>query len=363
MTTDERAGPMELIDRRALEDLLTRTVEPYSEMTVTLLAGGASNLTYLVRLDDRRYVLRRRPLGPSAPRAHDMHREYTVLAALQGRGLPVPRVHAYHEAADVAGAPCYLMDFVDGVVIHTPQDAEPLQEKAAAQVSHELVRTLAGLHSLDPGDLAIPDFGRPEGFLRRRINSWLRQWGSVEHRDFLDVERIGAALLADLPAQQRSTLVHGDYRLGNVILSLDGDVSVGAILDWEMSTIGDPLTDLAHLLVYWEPTRGRVTHPSQLISRRPGFLDGRSLAAEYASATGCDLSPLSFYLAFEHWRAAIIKDAIYLRRLHAAGEPDDELAEFGRTVGLHLEEAADILDEARASGPVRGVPQDKGGLT
>jgi aminoglycoside phosphotransferase (APT) family kinase protein len=233
------------------------------------------------------------------------------------------------------------MDFRPGHVVHSGADADELTAAQAAQCSRELIDTLARLHALGPEELQIPNFGRPAGFLERRVTSWLRQWNAVEHRDFLEVERLGAILLANLPEQRYSSLVHGDYRLGNVILDVeDGDASVVAVLDWEMSTAGDPLTDVAHLLVYWEPTCGRVTHPAQLIARRPGFLSGAELVALYEERTGRDLSGLPFYLAFEHWRAAIIKDAIYLRR--RPGQTQAE--EFGATVRLHLDEAGQILD-------------------
>ena len=337
--------PLDLVDRAALGQFLAGCVPAYREMSIKLLAGGASNLTFLIRLDDRSYVLRRKPLGSSAPRAHDMQREFTVLNALQGRDLPVPKVFAYHDDDDVVGAPFYLMDFVEGLVVHSADNAKALREDQARECSAEMIRTLAQLHALEPADLQIPNFGKPDDFLRRRIRSWLRQWNAVEHRDFPDVERIGQMLLENVPPQQPSTLVHGDYRLGNVILDTSAGASVKAVLDWEMSTIGDPLTDLAHLLVYWESTRGRLTHPAQMISRQPGFLDGPELTGLYQAITGRDVAFLPFYLAFEHWRAAIIKDAIYLRRANSQIRTDEDLQSFGATVQLHLEEAAEILGE------------------
>lgn len=336
--------PLRLVDRTALEAFLTPLVPAFDELSVRLLAGGASNLTYLLSLDDQRLVMRRRPLGPSAPKAHDMFREFRVLEALQGRGLPVPRVYGYHEGSDVVGAPFYVMDFMDGTVIHEPSDAQDLRAEQATQVSRSLIETLVLLHAVGPDDIQLTNFGRPDGFLTRRITSWLRQWNSVAHRDHPLVEEIGNTLLGAVPQQLDSTLVHGDYRLGNVILRTD-DSSVAAVLDWEMSTIGDPLTDLAHLLVYWCPSRGRITHPAQLISARPGFLTGDELVERYAKESGRDVTHLPFYLAFEHWRAAIIKDAIYLRRRGGGKTLDPDTEEFGASVALHLAEAAEILSE------------------
>jgi aminoglycoside phosphotransferase (APT) family kinase protein len=346
VASDAREEALALVDHGALTRFLGEHVPSFHRLDVDLLAGGASNLTYLVTADDRKYVLRRRPLGRSAPKAHDMHREYRVLDALGGRGLPTPSVYAYHPDDDIVGAPFYVMDFSAGLVLHAPEDASPLDAEQAKGVSHSLVETLVALHGIGEADLQLDRFGRPEGFLERRITSWLKQWNAVEHRDFPSLVPIGQTLLSHLPEQRGSTLVHGDYRLGNVIidLDLDGKPGVAAVLDWEMSTIGDPLTDLAHLLVYWEPTCGRVTHPAQLIARQPGFLTGEELVALYQDRSGRDLSDIDFYLAFEHWRAAIIKDAIYLRRTSGAMAADDDTEEFGRTVGRHLEEAEQILD-------------------
>lgn len=344
MANDAKAEALELVDRAALEAFLREHVPPFEALEVDLLAGGASNLTYLIVADDRKYVMRRRPLGKSAPKAHDMHREFRVLNALGGRGLPAPKVYAYYAEDDIVGAPFYLMDFNAGVVIHEPEDAALLDADQATDVSRSLVETLVALHKITGDDLNLEKFGRPDGFLERRITSWLKQWDAVEHRDFPSLEPIGKVLLDNLPEQRYSGLVHGDYRLGNVILDLNGRASVEAVLDWEMSTIGDPLTDVAHLLVYWEPTYGRVTHPAQLIAQNPGFLSGKELIALYEELSGRTLEDMPFYLAFEHWRAAIIKDAIYLRRTSGAMAASDDNEEFGRTVGLHLEEARQILD-------------------
>jgi aminoglycoside phosphotransferase (APT) family kinase protein len=343
MDVATESDPLRLVDRTALEAFLAPLVPAYDEMSIRLLAGGASNLTYLLSLGDQQLVMRRRPLGPSAPKAHDMFREFRVLEALQGRGLPIPRVYGYHEAPDVVGAPFYVMDFLDGEVIHEPGDAQGLEAEQAAQISRSLVETLVRLHAVGPDDIQLTNFGRPDGFLTRRITSWLRQWNTVAHRHHPLVEAIGSTLLGAVPKQLDSTLVHGDYRLGNVILAADS--SVAAVLDWEMSTIGDPLTDLAHLLVYWCPSRGRVTHPAQLISALPGFLAGDELVELYGKESGRDMTHLPFYLAFEHWRAAIIKDAIYLRRRGAQQVSDPETEEFGASIALHLAEAAEILSE------------------
>lgn len=336
--------PSALIDRDALDRFLRGVLPAYEDLKISLLSGGASNLTFLIAAGDGRYVLRRRPIGKSAPRAHDMHREFTAIQALNGVDLPVPRAIAYSEDRAVVREPFYVMDFVDGVALHSPDDAEPLSAEARRQCSLAMVQTLARLHALDPVEVGLEGFGRPENFLQRRIKSWLKQWRAVDHRDLPQVEQLGERLLATVPSGGESTLIHGDYRLGNMLFEIDPVVRLTAILDWEMSTIGDPLTDLAHLLVYWEPTRGRLTHPSQLIARLDGFLDGADLAGQYAESTGRDISGLPYYLAFEHWRAAIIKDAIYLRGIDRQdGDISADVSSLGDSVPLHLAEANDLL--------------------
>jgi aminoglycoside phosphotransferase (APT) family kinase protein len=323
---------------------------------VDRLAGGASNLTLLLELDDRQLVLRRRPLGHTPPKAHDMAREFTVLQALYGHGVPVPRVIAFHGADDLVGAPCYLMDYRPGLVVHGPAEAADITPEQATAISVALIDTLGDLHQVDPAAVGLADFGRPEGFVARRIASWLKQWRAVPHRDVPEIEQLGAELLSRVPEQAGSTVVHGDYRLGNVILAMEPTVQVQAVVDWELSTLGDPLTDLAHLIAYWESS-GPISHQAQLIARRPGFLTGSQLAALYTERTGRDTSALPFYLAFENWRAAIIKEGIYQRRTGQQAEPDADLLFLGEAVGLHLQEAAAILtDLAGPSGTVPPAP-------
>jgi aminoglycoside phosphotransferase (APT) family kinase protein len=339
------ADAVALIDRAALGRFLSATVPPYAEMSLGLLAGGSSNLTFLVELDDRRYVLRRRPMGKSAPRAHDMHREFTAIKALKGVDFPVPAAVAFSDDPAVVGAPFYLMHFVPGRALQTRADVAGFAPAAAAACSAALIDTLARLHSLDPAAIGLAGFGRPANFVQRRITSWLKQWRAVEHRDYPQVEVLGARLLALVPQEAATTLVHGDYRLGNVMFAGGPEPVLTSVLDWEMSTIGNPMTDLAHLLVYWEPTRGRLTHSAQLIAQQPGFFTSGRLVERYAAATGRPVDQLSFYLAFEHWRAAVIKDAIYLRAAAGPAPLSDDLVLLGTAVHRHLEEAADLLSD------------------
>jgi aminoglycoside phosphotransferase (APT) family kinase protein len=271
-----------------------------------------------------------------------MSREYRVQAALQGSGIPLAKMYGYCDDESIMRAPFYVMSRVPGQVFHLRSDVSGVDPLQAGAVCEAIVEVLDQIHRVDTSAVGLDDLGRPDGFVARRISRWLDQWRRSEHRDQPLVEKIGARLAEQVPDQADSTLVHGDYRLGNLIVRPDAGSPVAAVLDWEMSTRGDPMTDLAHLLVYWEPTRGRLTHDSQLISEQPGFLRADALARRYADLTGRDTSALPFYLAFEHWRAAIIKEGIYTRS--RAYPPDSvEGDDIGATVAVHLEEAGEIL--------------------
>jgi aminoglycoside phosphotransferase (APT) family kinase protein len=332
-----------LVDHDKLASFIESVAPTGATFDVEVLSGGMSNLTYLVTSGDHEYVVRRRPLGKVAAGAHDMGREYRVLAALRDTELPIPRAFGFCDDESVIGAPFYVMSRVHGHVFHRPDDVKDLTPAQTAAISAAVVNVLKQLHGVDYKAVGLGELGRPEGFVGRRITRWLDQWNRVEHRDHPMLESLSPRLQAALPEQADSTLVHGDYRLGNMLIAIDDPVRVTAVLDWEMSTLGDPLTDLAHLMVYWDPTRGRVTHEAQLIAQQPGFVTSSELARHYGEITGRSLEHLDFYLAFEHWRAAIIKEGIYMRRVNA-GQVDESTEEFGATVERHLEETAELLD-------------------
>jgi aminoglycoside phosphotransferase (APT) family kinase protein len=334
-----------LVDHDKLASFVESVAPTGDTFEVEVLSGGMSNLTYLVRSGEHEYVVRRRPLGNVAAGAHDMNREYRVLAGLRDTGMPAPRAFGYSDDESIIGAPFYVMSRVHGYVFHRSEDVKDLSPAQTAAISTTVVDVLAQLHGVDYKAAGLGELGKPEGFVGRRIKRWLEQWNRSQHRDHPMLEALSPRLQAALPEQADSTLVHGDYRLGNMLIAIDDPVRVTAVLDWEMSTLGDPLTDLAHLMVYWDPTRGRVTHEAQLIAGQPGFATSTELARHYGEITGRSLEHLDFYLAFEHWRAAIIKEGIYMRRVNA-GLSDDTNEEFGATVERHLEETADLLGSA-----------------
>jgi aminoglycoside phosphotransferase (APT) family kinase protein len=285
---------------------------------VSLIAGGKSNLTYRVASAAGEIVLRRPPLGHVLPTAHDMVREHTVMTALASTTVPVPRMLHLCTDADVLGQPFYVMSLVAG---HVCRDAlppgyadRPEQRRA---VGEGLVDVLAALHEVQPADVGLAEFGRPEGYLERQVRRWLKQWDATRLEGHDRVDSLGADLAAALPATQRSTVVHGDYRLDNTVLHPSEPGRIAAVLDWEMSTLGDPLADLGVLLGYWSqadddgPRREAVVVPAATVL--PGFPSRAEVADRYAARTGLDLTPLPWYAAFAAFKLAVVCAGIVAR--------------------------------------------------
>lgn len=317
---------------------------------VELLAGGRSNLTYLLRLGDRRVVLRRPPLGHVLPTAHDMRREYTVLTALTGSDVPVPTPLALCEDEHVIGAPFYVMDHVEGRVLRRPQDAADISPADARALSLRLAEVLAAIHTLDVERAGLGDFGRPEGYLARQLKRWGRQWEAshaVEPGGRTDeaYDRLVKRLAERLPEHGRAGLVHGDFRLDNALVRLRPEPEIAAVVDWEMSTLGDPLSDLGLTLVYWADP-GDVDSTPQIgstVTAEPGFLSRREFAERYGVLTGDDLADLDFYVAFGCFKLAVILEGIHARYLQKAtvGEGFEEV---GAAVPVFLDRAHRTLD-------------------
>jgi aminoglycoside phosphotransferase (APT) family kinase protein len=304
---------------------------------IVLIAGGRSNLTYRIDLGGSRLVLRRPPLGHVLPTAHDMSREYRVLTALHGTDVPVPAPIAICADADVIGAPFYLMEYVDGVVLRTREDGERLTPGQARQLSERLVEMLAAIHGVDIAAAGLTGFGRPEGYLARQLARWQRQWELSNTRDMPGYDRLVERLAAGLPADGDHALVHGDFRLDNTLVTLGGpggpggpdeQPAVAAVVDWEMSTLGDPLADLGLTLIYWaDPDDAQWANISigATVTGMPGFLTRAELAGRYAELTGRDLSGIGYYMAFGCFKLAVVLEGIHARFLQ------------GKTVGEGFE--------------------------
>lgn len=322
----------------------------------SLLAGGRSNVTYRVRdAAGRPWAIRRPPLGHIMPSAHDLVREFTVLQALHRAGFPVPKPWALCEDESVIGARFLIMDFVEGLVVATAQDAAELTPVESDRVSGLLVDTLARLHGLDVQEIGLEEFGRPDGYLSRQVRRWGQQWELTKTRDLLGVDAM-AAWLADrvtaLPPHLPSSLVHGDYRLDNVIVDPRFS-ALRAVLDWEMSTLGDPVADLAVALVYWtqaDDVLRREVPVARDVTSGPGFWRRERIVDHYARATGRDLDHLGFCLVLACYKLAVIMESLNFRsqsglQLGAAAQEQEELAqavEALAALGERLVDAPDV---------------------
>jgi aminoglycoside phosphotransferase (APT) family kinase protein len=331
-------------------------------LAIKLIAGGRSNLTYGLDLGSSRLVLRRPPLGHVLPTAHDMAREFRVLTALDGTDIPVPTPVAICDDVDVIGAPFYLMEYVDGLVLRTRQDAEFLTPGQARQLSERLVEMLAAIHQVDIAKAGLTGFGRPEGYLARQLARWQRQWELSKTREVPGYDRLVERLTAGLPADGDHALVHGDFRLDNTLVTLDqrdqrvtpdaqaAQLRVAAVVDWEMSTLGDPLADLGLTLIYWaDPADPQWLDISigATVTAMPGFLTRTELAARYAELTGRDLSGIGYYMAFGCFKLAVVLEGIHARFLQhqTVGEGFER---EGPAVPTLIERAHQMLDGVRS---------------
>lgn len=289
-------------------------IDVSGDLTIELISGGRSNLTYVVSDDAHRWVARRPPLAGLTPSAHDMEREWAVTSALVGTGVPVATPVTIDRTGEYIGAPCTVVDFVDGQVVRTVDDLAEWSDDEVTANFEALVATLAALHAVDYEAVGLADFGRPEGFAARQAKLWTRQWGLVKTRDLPDVERLAALLAERVPAQARSTIVHGDYRVDNTIVAPGEPGRVAAVVDWEMSALGDPLTDVALMGVYREPVFAEVMGfaPAWTSERYP---TAEQMAQRYAEVAGVDLGDWGFYVGLANLKLGVIAEGITHRAL------------------------------------------------
>ncbi|HEY2702174.1 MAG TPA: phosphotransferase family protein [Candidatus Dormibacteraeota bacterium] len=292
-------------------------------LRVELIAGGRSNLTYVIGDGEREWVLRRPPLAHVLPTAHDMAREYRVISALTGTGIPVPGAVLLCDDPAVLGVTFYVMERVAGHVVRDAlPEAWPHTPEVRRSMSSALITTLADLHAIRPHAVGLGDFGRPAGFLERQVRRWWQQWEASRTRELPEMDELRRRLVEGLPESGAPAIVHGDYRLDNVILAPGEPGRVAAILDWEMSTVGDPLADLGLLLVYWadprESDEDRALLSLSAITAEPGFHRPAEVVEAYAAATGADLGALEWYVALGHYKLAIVAEGIYARFLMGA---------------------------------------------
>ncbi|MEU1186566.1 phosphotransferase family protein [Streptomyces sp. NPDC005859] len=310
-------------------------------LTGRLIEGGRSNLTYAVSDGAAKWVVRRPPLGHVLATAHDMRREHRVISALYPTSVPVPRPVLLCEDEDVLGAPFYVMEFVEGTPYRTAGELAPLGERRTRDAVLSLADTLVELHAVDPAAVGLADFGRPEGFLDRQLRRWGKQLDASRSRELAGIDELHAALGRGLPHSPAPAVVHGDYRLDNVLIGADDTIL--AILDWEMSTLGDPLTDLGLLVMYSVPLE-LPNSPISTTASAPGHPSPAELIERYATRSGRDVSAVSWYTAFAWFKLAVILEGIHYRYTlgQTVGRGFDRIGEL---VPLFIEHGLTTLQE------------------
>ena len=340
------------VDLERLAPWFREHVAPVGELRAEIIGHGRSNLTYRISSDGEEWVLRRPPLSHVLPTAHDMKREFRVISAMEATAVPVPHAIAMCEDTSVNDAPFYVMSFVRGLVPNDPNVVkERYDEATLRRIGEELIDTLAALHSLDPTEVGLADFGKAQGFVARQVKRFTGQIGQSKTRDVPELEELGRRLSASIPEKSGEGIVHGDYRLDNCVLSDDGHIA--AVLDWEMATLGDPLADLGMQIMYWADstpgaTPGAPGISSNSVTALPGFLSRSDAIARYAAKSGRDLSNLDFYVVLAFFKLAVILEGINARYLEggtvgagfeAIGQQALALARTGLTVadksGIH----------------------------
>lgn len=329
----------QVVPATALADYLDAHLEQGrgQPVRVTPIGQGKSNLTFRVERGEHAWVLRRPPLGDLPETAHDMRREHRVLTGLAGTGVRVPAPVLYCADPQVLGQPFYLMEVIDGVVIrHTTPEAFTQEHKRA--IGFEMIDALAELHTTDYAAAGLADLGRPQGYTARQVRRWTRQWEVMATRDLPDVEAVRRWLEAHVPTEHPAAVVHGDYKLDNVMFGRRPPARLLAILDWEMATLGDPLADVGYLMVFWpepgEPNLAGLEQPTQ----EPGYPTRAEMLERYEARTGFSMRDLTLYRTLALWKLAILSEGLYKRYL-AGQAADDWPAVLERAVPAMVRQA------------------------
>jgi aminoglycoside phosphotransferase (APT) family kinase protein len=313
-----------------------------------LITGGHSNLTFRVTdSKGQRFVLRRPPTGAVLATAHDMGREHRIIAALADTPVPVPPALGLCEDLSVNDSPFYVMAYVDGIVLEDHVTTrEHLDEAARARLGDEVVEVLAALHHVDPDAVGLGDLGRKEAYIPRQLKRWRTQWEKTKTRELPAMDAVYEGLQNQMPEQEGAAIVHGDYRLGNMLVT--GEGRIAAVLDWELCTLGDPLADLGYVLNNWAmpgetgpAARGAAMSPTAA----GGFPDRETLVARYEALTGRDASGIAYYRAFQYWRLAAIVEGVLARYLKGVMGAEANTDLFRKQVDGLAEAAQALLAE------------------
>lgn len=340
----------EVFDVSAVERYLRSQLQGVGEgaLIVRQFPAGASNLTYLLRMGTWEGVLRRPPLGPVPPKAHDMERECRLLQKIHAVFPLAPRPYLFCDDLSVIGAPFYVMERRHGIVLNDRfPPTHPPTEGLCARLSQAVVETLAQIHAVDWQAVGLGDFGYPQGFLARQVKRWIEAYARAQTDELPLVEPLTRWLTEHRPEEQQPTLIHNDFKLNNMLLSAEDLTTPTAVLDWEMATIGDPLLDLAITLSYWvnpdDPEELRTILPT--VTTHPGFISRAAFMERYEELTGRDLSAMPFYLVFGYFRMVVIIQQIYARWKRGQTQ-DERFAGFGSRVRALVAHAARLAESA-----------------
>jgi aminoglycoside phosphotransferase (APT) family kinase protein len=334
----------EAIDQKNLEAWFSEHVAgARPPLAFERISGGRSNLTYAVAdVAGRRWALRRPPLGKRLASAHDMVREHRIISALQETDVPVPPIAGLCEDESVNGAPFFVMDFVEGPILRSRAEAEQSFDEAQRRpIGERVVDTLVAIHAIDPDRVGLGDLGRKQDYVARQLRRWQGQWEKSKTHELPLIDDVHRRLSERIPEQGATTIVHGDYRLDNMILSNAGEVA--AVVDWELCTLGDPLADVGMLIVYWSEAGDELMPLFEAPTTAPGFPSRDRVRELYAKRSGRDLSQIDFYVALGWWKLAIILQGVYARSAAGQyGKPDEGIERFAKIV----EQLAQAADQA-----------------
>lgn len=334
----------ETIDVRVEEQLPRERLEPYlranlpdavGPLAIRQFGGGHANLTYLLQFGEREYVLRRPPLGPVAPGAHDMRREHRVLSVLNSGYALAPQSYVLCTNHDIIGTDFFVMERRNGIAFRREIPARWMNRPdVLAGVGFSLIDNLATLHALDPASVGLDELGKPDGYIERQVRGWTERWHNALTPDVDDAQAFIAWLHAHIPHSRRTTIVHNDYKLDNTLLAADNPARTVAVLDWDMCTRGEPLMDLGYLLALWADPGEQAEHiHGRMPTWAPGFPTRREAIERYAKQSGADVGDLDWYVIFSVFRFAVILQQIYVR--YVRGQTHDErFAELGVAVNL-----------------------------
>jgi aminoglycoside phosphotransferase (APT) family kinase protein len=352
---DKKSYHEDVIDVRQDERIDVPKVEEFMRgklpgadrpLSVRQFGGGAANLTYLLDYGTHEYVLRRGPLGPVAATAHDMSREFRVLSVLYDVFPRAPRAYLYHEDPDVVGAPFLVMERKHGVVVRREMPKIFASVTNATQkMSEALIDSLAEFHAVDYEAIGLGELGNPEGFISRQIEGWYKRWGAAKHEEVPAMDHVYGWLKENQPEHQAFSLVHNDYKLDNAMLSPDDPGEIVAILDWDMCTLGDPLSDVGALIGYW--TESDDPQYAQMMAMMPtgdmGFLSRSELVKRYAEKSGRSVENINFYFALSLFRITVIVAQIFIRFLRGQTQ-DERFAAFEAVIPTFARAAEDVAE-------------------